>query len=161
MAAGIDYRRETYEFNGSAAAAATAPVIFLAAFDNVNALTPKHRDVKAAYAEILVPIIEQLEVTGALRIDDYSGFGSTTNPKVSVRFQPTDWLMFRGNYNTSFRVPTFNQIFNGITTSPYAGSDIADPVACPGGVPTSAFGSGLPCAQIRPEIWTEIGRAHV
>ncbi|MFN4095687.1 MAG: TonB-dependent receptor domain-containing protein [Sphingomonas sp.] len=154
MAAGVDYRRETYSFNGSAAAAATAPVIFLAAFDNVNALTPKSRDVKAAYAEVLVPIFEQLEVTGALRIDDYTGFGSTTNPKVSVKFQPFDQLMFRGSYNTSFRVPTFNQIFNGVTLSPYSGSDLADPVRCPGGVPTSAFGSGLPCAQIRPEIAT-------
>ena len=154
MAAGVDYRRETYSFNGSEAAAAAAPVIFLAAFDNVNALTPKSRDVKAAYAEVLVPIFEQLEVTGALRIDDYTGFGSTTNPKVSVKFQPFDQLMFRGSYNTSFRVPTFNQIFNGVTLSPYAGSDLADPVRCPGGVPTSAFGSGLPCAQIRPEIAT-------
>ncbi len=35
--------------------------------------------------------------------------------------------MFRGSYNTSFRVPTFNQIFNGVTISPYAGSDIVDP----------------------------------
>ena len=129
-------------------------MIFLAAFDNVNALTPKSRDVKAAYAEVLVPIFEQLEVTGALRVDDYTGFGSTTNPKVSVKFQPFDQLMFRGSYNTSFRVPTFNQIFNGVTLSPYAGSDLADPVRCPGGVPTSAFGSGLPCAQIRPEIAT-------
>ncbi len=154
MAAGVDYRRETYSFNGSAAAAATAPVIFLAAFDNVNALTPKSRDVKAAYAEVLVPIIEQLEVTGALRVDDYTGFGTTTNPKVTVKFAPFEQLMFRGSYNTSFRVPTFNQIFNGVTLSPYAGSDLADPVRCPGGVPTSAFGSGLPCAQIRPEIAT-------
>jgi iron complex outermembrane receptor protein len=40
-AVGVDYRRETYEFNGSDAAAATAPNIFLAAFDNINALTPK------------------------------------------------------------------------------------------------------------------------
>lgn len=154
MAAGVDYRRETYSFNGSAAAAATAPVIFLAAFDNVNALTPKSRDVKAAYAEVLVPIIEQLEVTGALRVDDYTGFGTTTNPKISVRFTPFEQLMFRGSYNTSFRVPTFNQIFNGVTLSPYSGSDLADPVRCPGGVPTSAFGSGQPCAQIRPEIAT-------
>src|SRR5690606_39407618 len=47
-----------------------------------------------------------------------------------------------------------NQIFNGVTLSPYAGSDIADPVACPGGVPTSAYLSGLSCAQIRPDIAT-------
>jgi iron complex outermembrane receptor protein len=154
LALGVDYRRETYSFNGSPAAAATAPVIFLAAFDNVNALTPKHRDVKAAYAEIDLPVTEWFDVTGAVRIDDYSGFGSTTNPKVTARLTPNDWIMFRGSYSTGFRVPSFNQIFNGITLSPYAGSDIADPVACPGGVPTSAFGSGLPCAQIRPDIAT-------
>jgi iron complex outermembrane recepter protein len=152
LAAGIDYRRETYSFNGSAAAAATAPVIFLAAFDNVNALTPKTRNVKAAYAELLVPLFEGFELTGALRVDDYTLFGTTTNPKVSFKYQPADWLMFRGSYNTSFRAPGFNQLYNGVTTSPYSGSDIADPVACPGGIPTSSFGSGQPCAQIRPDI---------
>ena len=56
IAAGIDYRRETYSFNGSPAAVAGQPVIFLAAFDNVNALTPKNRDVKAAYAEHLLTV---------------------------------------------------------------------------------------------------------
>ncbi len=154
LAVGVDYRRETYEFNGSTAAAVTSADIFNAAFDNVNALTPKHRDIKAAYAELNVPVFTGFDVTGAIRIDDYTGFGSTTNPKVSARFQPVDWLMFRANYNTSFRVPSFNQIFNGLTVSPYSGSDLADPVKCPGGVPTSAFGSGLACAQIRPDIVT-------
>ena len=152
IAMGVDYRRETYEFNGSAAAALSAPNIFNAAFDNVNALTEKSRTIKAAYAEVLVPVFPGLDITGALRMDDYTGFGTTTNPKVSVKFQPVEWVMFRGSYNTSFRVPSFNQIFNGITVSPYSGSDIADPVKCPGGVPTSAFGSGQPCAQIRPDI---------
>jgi iron complex outermembrane receptor protein len=154
LAVGADVRRETYEFNGSDAAAATAPVIFLAAFDNINALTPKNRTVKAAYAEMLVPILPGLEVTGAVRIDEYSGFGSTTNPKVSVKFRPIDQIMFRGSYNTGFRVPSFNQIYNGITEAPYLGSDIADPVRCPGGVPTSPVGTGTPCDQIRPNIYT-------
>lgn len=154
VALGVDYRRETYSFNGSDAAAATAPVIFLAAFDNVNALTPKKRTVKAAYAEVLVPLFDGFDITGAVRIDDYTGFGSTTNPKISFKYKPADFIMFRGSYNTGFRVPSFNQIFNGITTSPYSGSDLADPVSCPGGVPTSAYLSGLPCAQIRPDILT-------
>ena len=152
MAVGLDWRRETYSFNGSAAANANQPVIFLAAFDNVNALTPKVRTVKAAFAEIEIPVLDILTVTGAFRLDDYSGFGTTTNPKVSFKFTPIDWLMFRGSYSTGFRVPSFNQIFNGVTLSPYSGSDLADPVACPGGVPTSAYLSGLPCAQIRPDI---------
>jgi iron complex outermembrane receptor protein len=151
LAAGIDYRRETYEFNGSDAADPTDPVIFLAAFDNVNALTPKHRNIKAAYAEVLVPILSTLEVTGAVRIDDYTGFGSTTNPKVTIKWRPIEPILLRGSYNTSFRVPTFNQIFNGITVSPYAGSDIADPVKCPGGVPNL---TNPACGFIRPDIAT-------
>src|SRR6185436_15856607 len=135
------YRRETYEFNGSDAADANDPVIFLAAFDNVNALTPKHRNIKAAYAEMLVPIIkDMLDITAAVRIDDYTGFASTTTPKISFRSRPFEPILFRGSYSTSFRVPTFNQIFNGLTIAPYLGSDIADPVRCPGGVPTSNVG---------------------
>ncbi|MEY4953314.1 MAG: hypothetical protein RL299_1738, partial [Pseudomonadota bacterium] len=154
VAMGVDWRRESYSFNGSAAAATNQPVIFLAAFDNVNALTPKTRTVKAAYAEVDVPILDILQVTAALRLDDYTGFGTTTNPKITAKLTPMDWLMFRGSYSTGFRVPSFNQIFNGVTVSPYSGSDLADPVACPGGVPTSAYLSGLPCAIIRPEIAT-------
>ncbi|RYD64356.1 MAG: TonB-dependent receptor, partial [Sphingomonadales bacterium] len=154
VAVGVDYRKETYSFNGSDAAAATAPVIFLAAFDNVNALTPKNRTVKAAYAEVLIPLFRGLDITAAARIDDYTGFGTTTNPKISIKYRPIEQLLFRGSFNTGFRVPSFNQIFNGVTLSPYAGSDIADPVLCPGGVPTSAYLSGQPCAQIRPDIAT-------
>lgn len=151
VAAGIDYRSETYSFNGSDAAAAAAPVIFLAAFDNVNALRKKNREVKAAYAELLVPLFEGFEVTGAVRIDDYSGFGSSTNPKVSVKYRPWEPLMFRGSFNTGFRVPTFNQIFNGITESPYSGRDLADPVRCPGGIPNT---TNPACAAIQPDILT-------
>ncbi|HEX8215791.1 MAG TPA: TonB-dependent receptor [Allosphingosinicella sp.] len=154
VALGADYRQETYEFNGSDAADATDPVIFLAAFDNINALTPRKRNVKAAYAEVLVPLFRDFDITGAIRVDNYTGFGTTTNPKVAFKFRPIQQVLLRGSYNTSFRVPSFNQIFNGTTESPYAGSDIADPVACPGGVPTSAFGSGQACAQIRPIILT-------
>lgn len=151
VALGVDYRRETYEFNGSEAAAATAPVIFLAAFDNVNALTPKNRTVKAAYAEVLFPITDFFEITAAARIDDYTGFGSTTNPKVSFKLRPIDQIMFRGSYNTSFRVPSFNQIFNGVTESPYSGRDLADPVKCPGGVPNTTDPN---CVLIQPTILT-------
>ena len=151
LAAGIDYRRETYSFNGSAAAAATAPNIFLAAFDNVNALTPRNRTVKAAYAEMLVPILPGLEVSAAGRVDDYTGFGTTTNPKVSIKFRPWAPLLFRGSYNTGFRVPAFNQIFNGLTLSPYSGSDLADPIRCPGGVPNA---TNPACAIIRPDVGT-------
>lgn len=151
VALGVDYRRETYSFNGSAAAAANQPVIFLAAFDNINALTPKSRNIVSAYAELLVPVFNGFELTGAVRVDNYTVFGTSTNPKITFKYEAFDWLMLRGNFNTSFRVPGFNQLYNGITISPYLGSDIADPVTCPGGVPTTNT-AGFPCSRIRPDI---------
>ncbi len=132
LAAGVDFRSETYSFNGSAAAAASAPVIFLAAFDNVNALRRRNRQVKAAYAELLLPAFEGFELTAAARIDDYGDFGTSTNPKLSVRYRPWEPLMFRGSFSTGFRVPTFNQIFNGITDSALCGTRPCRPGALPG-----------------------------
>jgi iron complex outermembrane receptor protein len=41
--------------------------------------------------------------------------------------------MFRGNYNTAFRVPAFNQLFNGTLESLYTGGAIVDPFRCPSG----------------------------
>ena len=147
VALGVDYRRETYSFNGSPAAVTGTPDIFNVAFDNNNALTAKNRTVKAAYAEVLVPVFEALEVTGAVRLDDYSGFGSTVNPKISAKYQPLDWLMFRGSFNTGFRVPAFNQIFNGVTQSPNPGNTLVDPTTCATGAVSTLPG----CAAITPE----------
>jgi iron complex outermembrane recepter protein len=132
---GVDYRKEKYNFNGDAREAQNRPVIIAAPFDDQNALSGVSREIKAAYAEVLVPIIEGLEVTGAVRFDDYGDFGTTTNPLVNFKFRPVPWVMFRGNYNTAFRVPAFNQLFNGVTESLYTGTDLADPQTCPGGVP--------------------------
>lgn len=150
VALGVDYRRETYSFNGSPAAVTGTPDIFNVAFDNINALTPKNRDVKAAYAEVLFPIFDMLEVTGAVRLDDYTGFGTTINPKISAKFRPVDWFMVRGSYNTGFRVPAFNQIFNGVTQSPNPGNTLVDPTTCPSGTVSLLPG----CAAITPDTLT-------
>lgn len=133
-AVGTDLRREAYEFNGDKRAASERPPILNAPFDDANALDNVHRDIKAVYAEVLVPVTKDLEVTVAVRRDQYSGIGSTTNPKVSFRYQPMPELLFRGSYNEGFRAPSFNQLYNGITESPYAGKDLVDPAKCPGGL---------------------------
>lgn len=152
IAAGVDFRRESYRFDGSSAGDDLAPSIFLAAFDNANALKKANRTVKAAYAEVLLPILDILEISAAARIDDYTGFGNTVNPKVSVKFSPMDWLMLRGSYSTGFRVPSFNQIFYGRTESDTnTGANIADPLTCP--TPT-APDTSPGCALITPVVVT-------
>jgi len=145
-ALGVDFRHESYSFNGSSAADLSSPDIFNVAFDNVNALSKVTRDVKAAYAEVLFPVFSMLELSAAARVDDYTGFGSTFNPKFTAKFHPVEWLMFRGSYNTGFRVPSFNQIFNGVTQSPNPGNTLVDPTLCPSGV----VGTGG-CAPITPD----------
>ena len=147
VAAGIDYRRESYHFEGSPYGDGTQPDIFNAAFDNANALTGIKRTVKAAYAEALFPIVKELEISVAGRVDDYTGFGTTTNPKVTAKFRPIDQVMFRASYNTAFRVPTFNQIYNGILQSPNPGNTLVDPTTCPSGVVSATPG----CQAITPD----------
>lgn len=150
-AVGIDLRREEYKFNGDKRAAAERPAILNAPFDDVNALDQVSRDIKAVYAEVIVPVTTELEVNLAVRRDDYDGFGSTVNPKVSFRYTPIPTLLFRGSYNEGFRAPSFNQLFNGVTESVYAGKDLADPATCPSG----KVDANVPgCASITPVILT-------
>ncbi len=150
MAFGVDLRTEKYRFNGDERAATARPVVFLAPFDDANALLGVSRDVKAVYGELLLPITKQLETTLAVRRDEYDGFGSTTNPKVSARYQPLPQLLFRASYGTGFRVPTFNQLYNGVIFSA-SGVDRVDPSTCPGLIVNPLVPG---CGVIRPETVT-------
>ncbi|MBS0482799.1 MAG: TonB-dependent receptor [Proteobacteria bacterium] len=138
LAVGLDYRKEKYRFSGNLTTVYSAPT------DNANNIAGVSREVKSAYAEISFPVITQLELTAAARIDDYSGFGSTTNPKFTAKFTPTQGLMLRASYNTAFRVPSFNQLFNGRSSTVYTGTNLIDPATCPSLVPASTG----PCARI-------------
>jgi iron complex outermembrane receptor protein len=146
MAVGADFRQEKYKFDGNNAVNTTDinTWIFNAAFDNVNALNNKKRDVKAVFSEVVLPVLKSLEANLSVRHDEYSGFGGTTNPKVSLKFTPLESLGFRASYSTGFRVPTFNQLYNGVTDSPYTAAGVPDPLTCPAGVVSAATG----CAAI-------------
>ena len=107
MAVGLDLRKETYEF----AQDVDATKILLAP-GNANQ-DRVSRNIKAVYAEMIVPVIKDLEVQLAVRRDDYSVIGATTNPKVSFRWQPSQNLMFRGSASKGFLAPSFTQLYSG------------------------------------------------
>lgn len=142
LAVGVDYRKEKYDFFGN------LTTVFAAPTDNANNVAGVSREVKSAYAEVGLPIVPEFEVTAAVRIDDYSNFGSTTNPKFTAKFRPTEQIMFRASYNTAFRVPSFNQLFNGRSSTPYTGTALVDPSTCPSLVPTTTG----PCARVTPAV---------
>jgi iron complex outermembrane receptor protein len=138
-ALGVDFRTEKFRFNGDEREAAAQRIIIAAPFDQTNILLGAKRDVRAFYGELLLPLFKGLEVTLAARQDKYDGFGTTTNPKVSALWKPRDSFLLRGSYSTGFRVPTFNQLFNGASESLFTGTTLVDPLTCPSGRPSTTI----------------------
>jgi iron complex outermembrane receptor protein len=64
------------------------------------------QNVYATFGEVSLPVLDSLSLQLAARYEDYGGqVGDTFDPKLSVRYQATDWLAFRGSVGTSFRGP--------------------------------------------------------
>lgn len=151
-AVGMDLRREEYEFGGLADWARGNAFVFGAPGDAANYMPRKQRDVKAVFVEFNVPVFKGFDLNLAGRRDEYDGFGSSTNPKYSFKYRPTDWLAFRGSYSTGFKVPDFAKLFRGTTATLYTGLDLADPAICPNGRYNPDVAN---CnVQIRPDIIT-------
>lgn len=68
------------------------------------------RDQWAAYAEFLVPLADTVELSLAVRHDDYSDFGSSTNPQGKIQWFVTDDFTLRASAGTGFRAPSLAQI---------------------------------------------------
>jgi iron complex outermembrane receptor protein len=74
--------------------------------------------VGAAFVELQMPFTESLTGTLAVRYEDYGGnIGATTNPKVALKWQATDWLAFRASAGSTFRAPPQTQIAATATTN--------------------------------------------
>ncbi len=77
------------------------------------------RDVVAVLGEVFVPLvspdqgiagINRLELSASGRWEEYSDFGSTTNPKIGLLWAPTASLSVRGSYSTSYRAPVLGRV---------------------------------------------------
>ena len=84
----------------------------------------------AVFGEVNIPIVKTLEANVAVRFDHYSDFGSTTNPKVSLRWQPTSSLLLRGSWGTGFLAPSLYQLWNPATPG-LSQAGQSDPLRCP------------------------------
>ncbi|HYG28045.1 MAG TPA: TonB-dependent receptor [Caulobacteraceae bacterium] len=63
--------------------------------------------VYAVFGELSLPFTGAINAQLAVRHEDYGGeTGSTTNPKIAVKWEVTDWLALRGSAGTTFRGPT-------------------------------------------------------
>jgi iron complex outermembrane recepter protein len=77
------------------------------------------REVASIYGEIVAPVIgeanaapgyRRLDLSVAGRLDHYSDFGTTINPKIGLSWQFNQDLSAKGTFGSSFRAPLLSQI---------------------------------------------------
>lgn len=73
------------------------------------------RDSTSIFTELAIPATDDLEIQIALRYEDYSDFGTTTDPKLSFIWSPMENLSLRGSWGTAFRAPSLHQLGLGRT----------------------------------------------
>jgi iron complex outermembrane receptor protein len=140
VAIGVEYRKEDFR---SASNPPVAELLVASTGVDPTAVSEGDRNVTAVYGELSVPLTKTLEASVAVRHDRYSDFGNTTNPKFTLRFQPTPELLVRSSYSTGFRAPSLYEL-NATPAYTNTGT-IDDPINCPGGTPLPGKQATLYC----------------
>ena len=110
LAVGAEYRKEEQDTY-------VDPIAEAAGYESSNArsLTGEF-NVKEAYMEVVVPlardipVLQSLDVQGAVRFTDYSTMGSVTTWKAGVTWEPFDGLLVRGNISRDIRAPNIFEL---------------------------------------------------
>ncbi len=123
LAVGFEHRKESVNTPSlSGSEDGTINSSYVASFGDTK--------VTAAYAELLAPILKELELSGALRYDKYDNFSSTT-PKLGIKWSPMKNLALRGTYTEGFRAPGAAE--SGARSQSTGSASATDPIRCPGG----------------------------
>ncbi|MCF2517774.1 TonB-dependent receptor [Dyadobacter sp. CY351] len=78
-----------------------------------------NRSVLAGYADLEANITTNWLVSGALRLESFSGLGNVTTYKIASKYKIADWLGIRGSHNTGFRAPDLAQYYYTETSTSF------------------------------------------
>ncbi|MDL1913263.1 MAG: TonB-dependent receptor [Bergeyella sp.] len=79
--------------------------------------TNKNRRSVALYLDSELDITDRWLLSGALRFENYSDFGSTLNYKIAIRYKINDYVNFRAAHSTGFRAPSLQQMYYSSTNT--------------------------------------------
>lgn len=68
-------------------------------------------DIYAVYAQDELELFQKLVLNMGLRHDHYSNFGSTTNPRIALIYNPAERTTFKLLYGTAFRPPNVYELY--------------------------------------------------
>ena len=136
VAGGAEYREENYRLDaGERASYAdggtlnftcpgcdTVPVSYASGFQVFRGFSPVNevdatRHNLSLYVDLEAELSNKWLLAGAVRLEDYSDFGSKITGKISSRYRMSESFAFRGSMATGFRAPSQQQKnFNSIST---------------------------------------------
>ncbi len=124
---------------------------------NKIAIASGHYYLNEGYGELSIPIVsgmplaEILEATAAVRVFNYSNFGSDYTYKFGGRWSLVRDFTIRGTYSTGFRAPSIADLFLGSTDNfPSASDPCRGPGVAGGGpVPQNCLNQGIPASGTR------------
>ncbi|WP_445365541.1 TonB-dependent receptor plug domain-containing protein [Microbulbifer sp. ANSA001] len=117
FAAGVEYRKESGEFNPS------EETQLGETFSNQQDATSGDFAVTEVFAEFNLPILsgakfaDELSVDAAVRYSDYDTFGGQATYKLGAVYAPTENLRFRTSLSTAFRAPGIYELYSGSAQS--------------------------------------------
>lgn len=102
----------------------------------------------AGYIDLEANVLKELVVGAAARAENYSDFGSTSDYKVSARFEPTRGLAVRAATSTGFRAPSLGQSWFSSTATNFVSGVPTDNRTFPVSNPVAV---ALGAEELKPE----------
>jgi len=152
-AAGYQYRRDSGQFNPDGLQATNSFLDQTVGLYPLGTLQSQQISAKDGYAEIYVPLLQDLPFLKKLNLDiggRYSSYSVTTNSttfKVDVDASITNSFRIRGGYNRATRAPNLGELYLGAQEYFGGGAQFGDPCSVRSNAP---FGAGGAAADTSP-----------
>jgi len=130
VAGGVEFRLENFQVRGGEEAsyknydpptAAAAGAQVFSGFINSN---NNNRNAIGIYVDLEQDFTDKFLVTGALRFENYSDFGSTLNYKLASRYKFGEAFNLRASITSGFRAPSMQQRFYTRTSTLFVGNPL-------------------------------------
>ncbi|MGJ8693425.1 MAG: TonB-dependent receptor plug domain-containing protein [Thalassotalea sp.] len=157
LATGVEWREDSFEIISGEEASwvkgRLAAQEFVAGSHGFAGFSPESQGENvrrsfAAYIDVEAYITEKFLLGAALRYEDYSTFGDTTNYKITGQYTLNDQISLRGSHSTGFRAPTVGQenVVNTQTTN--YNNNLVQAATYPPSHPVSTYYGGV---ALQPE----------
>tara|TARA_B100000795_G_scaffold252017_1_gene221256 strand:- start:1035 stop:4025 length:2991 start_codon:yes stop_codon:yes gene_type:complete len=114
IAAAIGYQQRDVSFSNTPTSVEQAGNAWIGGL-TPQSVTSGNRVVDAYFAEFSIPVLSNLEVSAAVRREEFNTGQESTDPKYGVTYSPTDWLTLRATQGDAFIAPNLEQLYNPVT----------------------------------------------